>query len=83
MGNFYLRKNLDFNKCTISNIFLISLIHKIAALFRGGSSIFYPHISEILLAYFAHKFFYLFHLIFNLRNLIRKVRVRFKKVTHF
>lgn len=76
MKNSYFQEDLDVSRCNIFHIFFIYMVHRIASLFRTRYLFIYPHFKEILLAFLAHRLFYVFHFLFNLRNLVRKLKTR-------
>jgi hypothetical protein len=76
MSDSYFKKDLDISRCGLFYVLLIALTHRAALTVRSGRIVFSPGLTEVFVAFAAHRLFAVFHFLFTLRNLARKIRAR-------
>jgi hypothetical protein len=74
----YFDKSRDLHVCGLINVFIISMIHRVIGRFKRKNFSQFPLLSEIATAFVAHRFFYVFDLLYNLRNIMRKIKRKLK-----
>ncbi len=73
---FYFKKNHDLYRCTLKDILLITLLHRLASFLKRRYFNCYPTIPEIVTAFVAHRLYYVFHVLYKSRNVLRRVKER-------
>lgn len=76
MNDSYFKKDLDISRCSLFHVLLIALTHRVALTVRPRRPVVSPTFSEIAIAFTAHRFFPVFHFVYTLRNLARKIKAR-------
>jgi hypothetical protein len=78
MNDSYFKKDLDISRCSLFNVLLIALTYRVALTARLRRPVFSPRLSEVAIAFVAHRFFPVFHFVYTLRNLVRKIKARLR-----
>jgi len=70
----YLKKDNDLQRCSIKNVFLITLLHRLISPLKHRYLISYPTIPEIIIAFIAHRSFHVFDFLYKFRNILRRIK---------
>ncbi len=74
----YFDRHLDISRCGISSVFVATLIHRVTSVIGRGSSFCSARLSELAVAFAAHRLFPVFHFGYTVRNLLRKIKARLR-----
>ncbi|KJU84029.1 membrane protein [Candidatus Magnetobacterium bavaricum] len=78
MDKSYYKHNYDLNSCSANALVTITILYRFLALFRKQYADNAPGIGHVVTAYIMHRFFYFFHYLYMLRDVVRKIRDRLR-----